>query len=1039
MHSKTHRTLLRVERALGERVEKRIYSQIAPLEVEAWAVGGEPIPPEIALGLGKGDLHEPTPAPQYAPFPVGAPWGAPWDTTWFRFSGIAPKSPTSDGTGDERDGRERSGSRTTHSTPVAPSEMTDPAPSTDPAEIVIDLGWDPRFVGFQAEGLVYRPDGSIVKALNPRTRWIPLSEVSEPGQPFTFYVEAASNPLIGGGPWFEPTPYSAKPAMYEGALYTLRSAEICQYHREVAELATDLQVLEGLARVLPEDSARRERILIAIERALNVFDGTDVDTTAKAARELLRPVLDKPANASAHLTSAMGHAHIDSAWLWPTRETERKVARTVANVVELLEEHEDFIFTMSSAQQYVWLERRYPELFAKLARFVAAGRIVPVGGMWVEPDGMLPSGESYARQILLGQHYFKEKFGAYCDLMWLPDSFGYSGALPQLAKLGRMDRFLTQKISWNDTNTFPHHSFWWEGIDGTRVLTHFPPSDTYNAEVTAAELDRAARNYRDKGISDNSILLFGYGDGGGGPTREMIARTHRFADLEDASKVLVRTPQEFFEDLAVELAEADSSWTGELYLEMHRGTFTSQSDTKVGNRRNEALITQVEAAWTRAALAGHPYPHQALEAAWQTLLLNQFHDILPGSSINWVHADAVRDHQEVNANLRGLLAEANAVLDDSEAGRGTAKAAPIAATARVREVEGGFILEDDHLRAKIDPAGTVTSLLDKKRDRELVPDGRVLGELALYRDEPVTYDAWDIDRTALDTKQIINDVQSLGSVEEEDGPGVRVRRSFGESEATLTYRLNQAGGLEMQLEVDWNEEEKLLKLLFPFDLHANSARFETQFGYVERPIHENTSWDAARFEVCAHRYLHLSEPGFGVGVVNDAAYGYSVGKPASGGVEVGASVLKSAKYPDPTADRGKHTKRWAIVPSPDLADVIDAAEELNASSADHLSLIARIEDPTRAVRLSAAKMARDGSGDIILRVYESLGSRAHAQLVLDEAFGGVQVSVVDLLEEPVGIESADSISAGSLTAVNGRRVDVELHPFQVLTLRIARA
>lgn len=1008
MHSKTSRTLLRVERALTERVETCVYSEVAPLEVEAWAVSGEPVPPEVALGLAESAATDM--APIYGPFPIGTPWGAAWDTTWFRFSGVAPE--------------------------VIEGDL----------EIVIDLGWDHRYVGFQCEGLVYRPDGSIVKALNPRTRWIPLSQVARPAEPFTFYVEAASNPLIGGGPWFQPTPYSKKPTSYGKTLYTLRSASICRYHREVVELVTDLQVLEGLARVLPDDSARRERILIAIERALNVFDSSDADGSAALARAELRSVLDKPANASAHLTSAMGHAHIDSAWLWPTRETQRKVARTVANVVELLDEHEDFVFTMSSAQQYLWLEERYPDLFAKLVTHVEGGRIVPVGGMWVEPDGMLPNGESYARQILLGQHYFKEHFGKYCDLMWLPDSFGYSGALPQLAKLGRMPRFLTQKISWNDTNTFPHHSFWWEGIDGTRVLTHFPPSDTYNAEVTAEELDRAARKYREKGISDNSILLFGYGDGGGGPTREMISRAHRFADLEDAPRVLIRTPQAFFDALGEELADADSAWVGELYLEMHRGTFTSQANTKKANRRNEALITQVEAAWTRAALAGHPYPHDLLDEAWRTILLNQFHDILPGSSINWVYEDAERDHRAVEDSLRALLAQAERLLGNPDsAGGGVSAAVPwtpapaddrgnrnLSERVRVWETSSGYVLEDAHFRAVIDTCGHVTSLIDKTRERDLVPPERVLGELAIYRDEPVMYDAWDIDKSTLDTKLVLADTRYIRKAHDEGGATVTVGRQFGRSEAAITYRLDGTGRFGIELQVDWHEDEKLLKLLFPFDVHANQAQFETQFGYVERAIHENTSWDAARFEVCAHRFLRLGEPDFAVGLVNDSTYGYSVGKSADGGVEVGASVLKSANYPDPDADRGSHSMRWAITASPDLADVIDAAEAINAVSANHLAQIASLEDPNRALRLSAAKMAHDRSGDVILRIYESLGTRATGRVTLDEAFADFEVQVVDLLEG-ASVEMAQHPRPHQ----QGRALEVELHPFEVLSLRLS--
>ncbi len=991
MHSVTGRTLIRAERARRDRIAPFVHTPVegseSDLQVAAWKVGGEPVAPEIALGI-EADTEV---VPDYEPFELGGDWGAPWDTTWFRFSGVAPAESDSGGT----------------------------------QEIVIDFGWEDHSVGFQCEGLVYRPDGTIVKALNPKNRWVPLDEVAKPGEPFEFYVEAASNPLLLGVPAFQPIEHSARPDSYEGELYKLRSAQICDYQAEVDELLADFDALIGLAQTLPEDTARRERILMAIDKALNAIDTRDVKGTAAAARKELEPQLSLPANASAHQTVAMGHAHIDSAWLWPVRETERKVARTVANVLALLEEHEDFVFTMSSAQQYLWLEERYPELFQKLVEQVKAGRIVPVGGMWVEPDGTMPSGESFARQILLGQRYFKDRFGDYCDLMWLPDSFGYSGALPQLAKLGGMPNFLTQKISWNDTNTFPHHSFWWEGLDGTRVLTHFPPSDTYNAEISAAELQRAARNYRDKGISDHSILLFGYGDGGGGPTREMLASAKRFADLEDAPQVMQKTPQEFFEVLGEELEDSDATWSGELYLELHRGTFTSQSNTKVGNRRAEALIRQAEAQATLAALQGKPYPKEAFESAWQKMLLGQFHDILPGTSIKWVHDEAVESYAQVEQDLRELLAQA-----DEAVGYEAPEKALTHHHVTVKETDGGSVIENQAFRAYIGPDGLVHSLIDNNTGRELVPEDAPLGSLALYQDEPAMWDAWDIEKGALDTKTLVDNVHSIQTITDEDVAQVAVTRKFGDSLATTTYRL-AAGSprFDIQLDVDWQEEEKLLKLLLPFDVHANNARFETQFGYVERPIHENTSWDAARFEMVAHRYLHVIENDFGVGVVNDAAYGYSVGKPTGRTVEIGASVLKSANFPDQEADRGHHTKTWGIIATPNTAEVLDEAEQINAVVEDRTARLVRVEDETGATRLSAVKMAEDGSGDVIVRLYESQGGRANPTLHFAPEFGQFGVAAVDLLEE--GLEDDDLE-----LEVTNQTVSAQMRPFQVLTLRV---
>lgn len=1004
MHSSTKRTFDRIERALRDRVTPFIYTAISELKVDAWKVGGEPVSPKIALGLQEDSEI----TPDYQPFKIGERWGAAWDTTWFRFEGVAPKE-----------------------VPVAEKVPGDTR--TSRTEVVINFGWADHSVGFQCEGLVYRPDGTIVKALNPKTRWIPLDELAEPGEKFVFYVEAASNPLLLGVPPFQPIEHSAKPDVYEGDLYTLRSAEICTYHAEVAALASDIEVLEGLAKTLPEKSARYERILMAIDDALNTLDNKDAVGTAAAAREKLAKQLNLPANASAHDTSAMGHAHIDSAWLWPLRETERKVARTVANVLELLEEGQDFLFTMSSAQQFKWLEERYPELFERVKTQVENGRIIPVGGMWVEPDGMLPNGESFARQVLLGQKYFQETFGEYCDLVWLPDSFGYSGALPQIAKQGGMNRFLTQKISWNDTNTFPHHSFWWEGIDGTRILTHFPPSDTYNAEVTAEELDRAASNYRDKGISDNSILLFGYGDGGGGPTREMVARAQRFHDLEDASRVDMRTPQEFFDRLHDELKDADSSWVGELYLELHRGTFTSQTRTKVGNRRNESLLRDAEAAATHAALLGWEYPAEAFNEVWEELLLAQFHDILPGTSIKWVHDETEETLAGTEARLREILDDAREYVSENEGDNATfleAKAVQVEGPT-LGESGDEVTLENAFLKVIVDADGLVTSVWDKIEDREIVQRGDRLGKLALYKDEPVMWDAWDIEKSAFDTEQIIDDVQAIDTYLDDGVAQVSVRRKFGDSCATTIYRLcSDSKSLEIQLDIDWQEEEKLLKLLLPLDLHANSARFETQFGFVERAIHENTSWDAARFEVPAHRYLHVIEGAYGVGLANDAAYGYSVGKPRGGGVLIGASVLKSANFPDQKADRGFHTKRWSLVPTGDTTEVLDEAEELNRLTEDEIAPLVNVVSDGNSARVSSMKMAHDGSGDVIIRLFESVGNRTKARVEFSDLVSGSTVTQVDFLEDPVGEDDLTPME------VDEDGVSLSLRPFQVVTLRL---
>ncbi|MET0303937.1 MAG: alpha-mannosidase, partial [Microbacteriaceae bacterium] len=616
MHDHLRTTLERLGRVQRDRIEPAVHRRDSGVTLSSWLVGddGEPVTPQHAIGTVVDEGRTP---PDYQPFSVGDGWGEPWATRWFRIEGRVPET------------------------------------SDDAVELLLDLGWFDHSVGGHCEALAFTPDGVPVKGLHPRQRWIRLrGDGARPGivdadGSFTLYVEAAANPLLLGLPPFVVTEHGEKNADEAFEQFRVRTAEVAVFRDEVFQLSRDLDVAGGLATTIGRDDPRHWRLLRAVEEALDAYDERDAVATAVAARAILAPVLAHPANASAHRITAVGHAHMDSAWLWPVRETVRKLARTVSNALALLDTDDSLIYTMTSAQHFTWLEEHYPDLFARVAAYVEAGRFVPVGGMWVEVDGVMPTGESFVRQILLGKRYFQERFGLESREIWLPDSFGYSGALPQLAERSGADAFLTQKISWNDTTTFPHHSFWWEGIDGTRVFTHFPPSDTYAASVTADELSHSVANFKDKAIASHSLLAYGYGDGGGGPTREMAARLSRFRDLEGAPRIESQTPEEFFTLARDELRALPTTsaiapvWRGELYLELHRGSLTSQQAMKRGNRRSEALLRLVEHAASAASLlADAPYPAARLEKIWQDVLLHQFHDILPGTSIAWVHREA---------------------------------------------------------------------------------------------------------------------------------------------------------------------------------------------------------------------------------------------------------------------------------------------------------------------------------------------------------------------------------------------------------------
>ncbi|WP_419183556.1 alpha-mannosidase [Serinibacter arcticus] len=621
MHDNTDLTLARIDRFLAEWIAPALHRERHPLEVSSWTVPDEPVPFDQAR------------AATYTPHPVGTPWGAPWSTVWFHVTGDVP---------------------------------TDwPLPGTR-VELDVDLGFIAQQPGFQAEGAAWTPDGVLVKGISPRNSWVPIADTSAP---IDLYLEGAANPDVPGNQWTKPTVLGDKATSGADPIYRLRHVDVVLVDTEVAGLVADATALRGLVHTLPTTSPRRAEVVRALEVMCDVVDPDDVPGTATAGREALAAALAAPAVASAHKVHAVGHAHIDSAWLWPVRETVRKVSRTVANVLALMDEDPDVTFAFSSAQQFAWIEQYYPELFERLRARVAEGRVLPVGGMWVESDTNMVGSEALVRQFVQGKRFFIEQLGFEPTNVWLPDSFGYTGSFPQVAALAGSPDFLTQKLSWNDTNRIPHHTFWWEGIDGTRVFTHFPPVDTYNSDLTGPELARASDQFAEKGAANTSLVPFGYGDGGGGPTREMVAAAHRTADLEGSPTVALSTPQGFFDAARAEYAENAPTWVGELYLEYHRGTYTSQSRTKRGNRRSEHLLREAELwAATAAVRTGAAYPYEDLERAWRTTLLQQFHDILPGSSIAWVHREAERNYAALAADVEALISASLLSLTSGEGG-----------------------------------------------------------------------------------------------------------------------------------------------------------------------------------------------------------------------------------------------------------------------------------------------------------------------------------------------------------------------------------
>ncbi|MBX9392469.1 alpha-mannosidase [Streptomyces sp. TRM72054] len=1005
MHDDRSLAEARLRRVLEERVRPAVYPESVPLDVAVWHAPGEPVP--VAEGL----------AAEAEPVDVGARWGAPWGTSWFRVTGTVPE-----------------------------------AWAGKTVEALLDLGFDENMPGFQCEGLVYRPDGTPVKGLNPRNQWVRIGAPVEGGEEVRLHIEAASNPVILGHHPFRPTELGDKETAGSEPQYTVTRMDLAVFDETVWQLVTDLEVLGELMAELPVDSARRWEILRAVERALDAIDLQDVNGTAAHARSCLTDVLSSPASPSAHRISAVGHAHIDSAWLWPLRETVRKVARTAANMTALLDDEPDFVFAMSQAQQWAWVKEHRPEVWARVKKAVADGRFVPAGGMWVESDTNMPGSEAMARQFVHGKRFFLDEFGIENEEAWLPDTFGFAAGLPQIIKAAGSKYLLTQKISWSRTNKFPHHTFTWEGIDGTRIFTHFPPVDTYNCSMRGAELAHAARNFRDKGHARHSLAPSGWGDGGGGTTREMVARAARLRDLEGSPTVTWETPAAFFAKAEAEYPHSPV-WVGELYLELQCATLTSQAKTKQGNRRSEHLLREAELwAATAAVRAGFPYPYEELDRIWKTVLLHQFHDILPGSSIAWVHREARATYERLAGELNGIIDAAQRAL----AGEGTRElvfnaaphsrrgipaggaGAPVddgAASVRPRG-EGGYVLDNGLLRVAIDDRGLVVSAYDVEADRETVAPGRVAGLLQLHPDFPNMWDAWDVDEFYRNT---VTDLTGLDEITAgEDGASVRIVRSFGASRVTQVLSLPPGERrLVLDTEVDWHETEKFLKLAFPLDVHAERYASETQFGHFHRPTHTNTSWEAAKFEACNHRFVHVAEPGWGVAVVNDSTYGHDVTRTVrtdgDGGTTttVRVSLLRAPRFPDPETDQGVHRFRHALVVGASIGDAvregwrINLPERLMTGAQDVVPLVTVDQD---AVVITAVKLADDGSGDVVVRCHEAHGGRARATLTA--AFEVTGVTVTDLLERPLPEAAAP--------VVDGERITVRLRPFELVTLRLRR-
>ena len=779
--------------------------------------------------------------------------------------------------------------------------------------------------------------------------------------------------------------------------------------------------------------------------------------------------------------SCVGHTHIDVAWLWTLAQTREKAQRSFSTVAELMRRYPEYKFMSSQPQLYQYVKQAAPELYAQIKQLVAEGKWEVEGAMWLEADCNLTSGESLVRQILHGKRFMKDEFGADSKILWLPDVFGYSAALPQILKKCGVDTFVTSKISWNETNKMPVDTFIWEGIDGSEVFTHFMTakdtgergapspwkSATYNGYIRPEMVLGAWDTLQQKDYQSKALISFGWGDGGGGPTKDMLEQQRRLqygipgvpkTKIEFAGDYIADIKQEFYDTCAK--LRRTPRWVGELYLEFHRGTYTSIAKNKKNNRTSELLLQKAEALCVAdCALLNAFYPQQTLSDAWETVLLNQFHDIIPGSSIFEVYEDCDRDYANIlqagHTAANGAFAHL-AQNVQSDGGLFVYNPCGFAADGYV-EVGGkkvyvpeipalgyavvspapcknsitvdGRTMENAYYKIVFDDAWNMISLYDKENRREVVKEGESFC-LQAFEDFPKEYDAWEISYYYKDKMWQVDDVLSCEPVYEGARAGLKIVKRFLDSTIAQTiYLYEESRRIDVENVIDWKQEHILLKAAFPTNIHTAQATYEIQFGHVSRPTHENTSWDRAKFEVCAHKWADISEYGYGFSVLNDCKYGYST----EGGT-LKLSLLKSATDPNPAADKHVHTFTYSLLPHRGdvcSAGVIQEGYRLNCplmaqpigkqdgALPDSFSFVSCDREN---VIIETVKKAED-SDDVVVRMYEAYDSKTEATLTFGVAVE--KVWLCNLLEQ----------AEAELDVVDNR-VTLPVQNFEIVTLKV---
>ncbi|HIZ20850.1 MAG TPA: alpha-mannosidase [Firmicutes bacterium] len=997
--------------AVREKIEAAIYTPIAPLAIEAY-VTKEPVPyAERTTG------RHITPA-------IGETWGELFDCAWFHFQGQVP-----------------------------------PAGKGKKVSLLID---------FSGEGLVFDQNGEPLKGLTsvtttdefPLGLWgkktVEVSDCAAGGEPIDLWVDAGCNDLQGQ--------YRNDGRVKEAAIVTVDTLARDLFY----DFTVCLSLYVGLCE---NDDAYADEVLPSLLKASQLLEEV-TPASMQAAREELGQVLSRENETVELQYSSIGHSHLDLIFLWPERETIRKGARTYSTALYLMGKYPFYKFGCSQPQIYVWMKEHYPSIYRRIKEREKEGRWECQGCFWVEMDTNLPSGESLVRQILYGKRFFMQEFGKEMKVGFLPDVFGYSAALPQLLVKSGTPYFMTQKLSMNDTNRFPRHTFLWKGIDGSEVLTHMLPEDSYNSAAVPQMAIYGLHHYTDLDRCDEALQLFGIGDGGGGPGYEHLERIQRQKNLKGVPPLRPEFCIDFFERINRK-RDTYRKWVGELYFERHQGTYTSIAKGKWYNRQAEIKLHHAEWLYTLANLRlGTPYPHDRLEEIWKEILLYQFHDCLPGSAIKRAYEETHARYRVLLKELDGMIAKAEALLAGEMDVSGVAE--PLAVfnpssweRSEVIEVDGRQVavtvpplgcavaelagapapaaeeapadrLENEKLRVLFNPDGTIASLYDKEEGREVLRENTVGNALRLYDDE---YTHWDINKNYLTCTPEQARLVSAKGFARGVVKGIAMEYTIGQSKISQTVTLRDGSKrLDFETTVEWNETYKMLRSSFPVDIVTDSARCEIQYGSILRPTHQNTTWDQAKFEVCAHRYVDMADGGYGVAILNNGKYGYKVWDNV-----LDIDLLRSQMCPCEDGDKGVHSFTYAILPHAGgvvEGGVVRAGYELNMplltakipareAGARQAALpaadtLARIDRPN--IILDAVKRAEDTDG-YILRFYEAGGRRTKAHISLN---GLRAEGLADLLERPLGGEEAAKLAA------DGDGFTLDFHPFELHTVLVKR-